>query len=395
MVATQQDEILAQVGKHLDRPDLAWLLGAGISYDANIPLMNLLTSRVGDLIQQDDDKSYFDMYNSIRKGLPNEAHIEHILSQLGDIISLTERAKEHKLTLNDVELEQERLKLLYKKIVDHIRTTIRYGYTKNGKDEEIGKFENPIIRIHQHLSFVRAIYQVSRAGVQNRRSSVKFFTTNYDTLLEDALSFERIACSDGFSGGAIGFWNPANFGTNRSGDEAIVIKLHGSIDWRFDEDRNLIKCRDGIHEKDTFSDVLIYPQQTKYVETQKDPFSFLFKSFRSYLSSSKDQALAICGYSFGDEHINLEIEASMSLAGNNTTLLCFVQEPVDPTTKQPNLPQIITKWLRTSNFKERIFVLTDQGLYWGNIENRFPPDEGSQHNWWTFVGVTDLLENGF
>ena len=396
MVATQHDEILAQIGKHLERPDLAWLLGAGISFDANIPLMYPLTSRVGSLIQENEDDGYFEMYNAIRNGLPDNAHIEHILSQLGDVISIAGRSRDNRIHFYDLDFENERLGILYDEIVSHIRETIKYGYKKIGDDEQIGTSEEPIISIDQHRNFVRAIYQVSRAGVQNRRSSVKFYTTNYDTLLEDALSFERVGCSDGFSGGAIGFWDPKHFDNQRSGNEATIVKLHGSIDWRFDDKRNLIKCREGIHEKENFSNVLIYPQQTKYVETQKDPFSFLFKTFRSHLMAAKDQTLAVCGYSFGDEHINLEIEAALSQEGNNTTLVCFVQEATVVQDQQASaLPEILEKWLRSSNFRERVFVLTDKGLYWGAIDNKLPAEGENSHDWWTFSGVIDLLENGF
>ena len=40
------------------------------------------------------------------------------------------------------------------------------------------------------------------------RSSIAFFTTNYDTLLEDALILEKQKICDGFIGTAMGFWNP-------------------------------------------------------------------------------------------------------------------------------------------------------------------------------------------
>jgi hypothetical protein len=39
------------------------------------------------------------------------------------------------------------------------------------------------------------------------RSRVGFITTNYDTLLEDALAIERQVALDGFTAGANAYWD--------------------------------------------------------------------------------------------------------------------------------------------------------------------------------------------
>ncbi len=139
--------------------------------------------------------------------------------------------------------------------------------------------------------------------------------------------------------------------------------------------------------------MLIYPQQTKYIATQKDPFSVLFNQFRQQLNTSKDQALAICGYSFGDDHVNLEIETALDQPGNNTTLICFVAEQENPDNQTPELPKILDEWLSEKPWSVRVFVLTDRGLYWGSTTNRFELVDGT-HDWWTFAGVSNLLVNG-
>jgi hypothetical protein len=43
------DGYLQQLDEFLSRPNQMWLLGAGVSYDAGIPLMYPLTSRVMEL----------------------------------------------------------------------------------------------------------------------------------------------------------------------------------------------------------------------------------------------------------------------------------------------------------------------------------------------------------
>lgn len=56
----QDADIAEQFEKHLNSPKQTWLLGAGVSYPANIPLMYPLTDRVmelarGDLFAADAD----------------------------------------------------------------------------------------------------------------------------------------------------------------------------------------------------------------------------------------------------------------------------------------------------------------------------------------------------
>ncbi len=384
-------EALEEVQKHLDNPRQAWLLGAGISYDANIPLMIPLTERVAEILQ-DTDKESAKVYGHIKNHLPDNAHIEHVLSHLGDLISLSERSKNSEINFEGSTFTKDHLEELYQSIVTHIRETIRYGYQVSSKN--IGNAAQPIIDVTQHKNFIRALFGVNRAGVDNLRSRVSFFTTNYDTLLEDALSFEKIDCSDGFSGGGVGFWNQALFEEKKSGQGVLLHKLHGSIDWLFDESHELVKCRDSLYDNKKLGNVLIYPQQTKYLAVQKDPFSQLFKKFRDYLMSADDQVLVICGYSFGDEHINLEIANSMKYAKSKTTLLCFVKEAEAREEGQPSIPTALSAWLNDDAWGKRVFVLTDQGFYWGNNTNLHPITKGNPHDWWTFEGVTNLLVDG-
>src|SRR5690606_3798542 len=119
------------------------------------------------------------------------------------------------------------------------------------------------------------------------RSKLNFFSTNYDTLLEDALGLEKLTVVDGFSGGAIAYWNPIfEFGNKSSAaNQCLLYKLHGSIDWQRDETKGLVRTRYGTKYLANKSDIMIYPQATKYIETQKDPFSYLFNGFRSALNS--------------------------------------------------------------------------------------------------------------
>ena len=126
---------------------------------------------------------------------------------------------------------------------------------------------------------------------------LRIFSLNYDKCIE-------IACNDvsverGFNRGRQ--WDWRLFEDYENDPKQIYLyKLHGSIDWKFDEDRNL-----------TFLDstTSIKPQEvaiifgTSYKLQYIDPFLFLMYQFRKWtLDDSK--LIVTVGYGFGDEHIN-------------------------------------------------------------------------------------------
>lgn len=248
----------------------------------------------------------------------------------------------------------------------------------------IGTFENRIVNIENHSAYVSSLFNRSQAGIADRRRAVRLFTTNYDTLLEDALALGGFSYWDGFSGGAVAY-RSHRYGDEEpsTGDRAHVIKLHGSIDWHLGEDDRVWRVRDGDQYPKKVSRVLIYPQSTKYLATQRDPFAAQFDLFRRALSAREENILATCGYSFGDEHINQEIELVLQRPENKTTLLAFAQI-LNPT---------LEKW-RKSQWGKKVYVITEDGLYVGADGPHSPPIAPAKRDWWTFAGVTKMLSSG-
>ena len=175
----------------------------------------------------------------------------------------------------------------------------------------------------------KLIFSSGRAGLETIRTPVEFFTTNYDTLLEDGLALCQIEYQDGFAGGGVGFWARNCYESYPSSTRAIVTKLHGSIDWHRSQDNAslLFRVRAGDNYPSDGGIVMIYPQANKYLNVQRDPFAELFQRFRNRLVQGVDQVLLICGYSFSDEHINAEIEAALSAPKSQLTVVAFTDEP--------------------------------------------------------------------
>ena len=383
------DDQLENLKQHiLDAGQQNWLFGAGISFDAKIPLMYPLTERVEIIIDKDGSDSDKLILSALKKELESDSHIEHYLSHLGDLIAIAERSKEKSATLDGEKRSIENLKTSHTSIIKAIGETVRYGF----KDDEVGTAENPIVEIEHHLSFVDALFS-NRANLENR-SKITFFTTNYDTLLEDALALCKKQVVDGFSGGAVGFWNPTKEYSQSVNDSDMhfLYKLHGSVDWHRDEKKGLVRARYGSKYLSDPSNIMIYPQATKYVETQKDPFASLFMGLRSTLNSRSQNVLITCGYSFGDNHINAEIESCLTTVKNNTTVIVFINEcpnEDDGVVINPTLD----KWLKNSEFGKRIFVAGKKGLYNNSIIPS-APEEGAELNWWSFSGLTQFLKSG-
>lgn len=147
-------------------------------------------------------------------------------------------------------------------------------------------------------------------------------------MLEDALALERFPFSDGLDGGVTGWWSPETFG--RSGLAARVYKLHGSINW-YELPDDLLPRRVGASlEIEAANDrrILIWPASTKYRETQLDPFAHLWERARQVLRPSRGSqcVLVVCGYRFGDTHINLELDRALRESAGDLAIVAFTSD---------------------------------------------------------------------
>ncbi|MGF1763020.1 SIR2 family protein, partial [Aliivibrio kagoshimensis] len=282
------DELFLQVEEHLKCSEQSWLLGAGISFDAKLPLMYPLTNKVKKDVETSHKKLYDDIITPLFEELPEQCHIEHVLSHLGDYAALAERNKEKKTVISGGEVELATLEEVHNTILESISNVIRCGYVE-GDDEaadEEGTLSEPIVDIESHLEFIDTLFNHASAGVHERRKTVNIFTTNYDTLLEDALALNKVPYWDGFAGGAVAH-RTQRYGelAPTNGQRANLIKMHGSIDWFLCDKGYVWRVRDNDRYPKADRRVLIYPQATKYIATQQDPFASQFDLFRKSLNS--------------------------------------------------------------------------------------------------------------
>lgn len=392
-MTTDFDSAVEDVTAHLTSERQAWLFGAGISCQSGLPLMYPLTELVA-ANYADAGADHHALFASLRSSLPDNAHIEHVLSQIGDFIALAERSKDQKIVIDGASYELKTLMALHGAIRDAIRDVIRRGFvpSEGGEAPKVAQEGQHVVKVEHHRNFLRTLF-AARDKVGRPQRPVHFFTLNYDTLIEDALALERVSFADGFSGGAMAYWAPETAYADKSTGGRVaahLVKLHGSIDWHAESNGSVIRCRDGCGYPERGGNVLIYPQATKYVATQHDPFASLFEKLREVLYSPQPTVFAICGYSFGDLHVDLHIEEAMAKPDCKTVLVAFVREQEKAGASQ--LPDKLADWMANKPWANRIFAMTDKGLYHGSTTNLF--QEAKTLDWWTFEGVTKFLSDG-
>lgn len=392
-MTTDFDAAVEDVTAHLTSERQAWLFGAGISCCSGLPLMYPLTKLVTDPYAE-PIAPHHTLFAALQSSLPDDAHIEHVLSQLGDFVALAERSKDKTIFVGENGYNLEILRALHGEIRDAIRMVIQLGYhPANGNvGPRIAQQGEHVVKVDHHRAFLKTLF-ATRAKVGRPLRPVNFFTLNYDTLIEDALALERISFADGFSGGAMAYWAPETaYAESGAGGRVMaqLVKLHGSIDWHAEPNGSVIRCREGCGYPDRAGNVLIYPQATKYVATQRDPFASLFERLRNVLRSPHPLVFAICGYSFGDEHVDLQIEEAMERSDCKTVLVAFVRELEMDGVR--SLPPKLAQWVDNKVWANRVFVLTDRGLYHGSSTNL--SQDAETYDWWTFEGVTRFLGDG-
>lgn len=356
------DDLLTQSGK-------AFLIGAGCSKCAGLPLMAELTAKtLASAKLSATTKTILTAIQGLFAGAKT-ANIEDYLSELVDLVAIAERrgvrgATTHTAPLGRVDYTAKQLK----DAVDEIKVAI-------------AEVIDVAVEMDVHWKFIKAVHRPSRPGRTVAARPVDYLILNYDTLLESALALQKLRYADGMNGGNSAWWDMATFDAN--GLSARVIKLHGSIDWsemsgdplprRIDKKLTLPAGND--------KKVLIWPASTKYRETQRDPYAQLSSLARRVLRppSGTQTVLTVCGYSFGDSHINIEIERALRESGGELTVVVFTFDE-EPTGDLKRLHE-------DKDVSDQIRIYARKGFFHGGTAAKSADDLP----WSKFENITRLL----
>ncbi len=184
------------------------------------------------------------------------------------------------------------------------------------RDEVDFMEDSTVVPVHE--AFLRRVARRSA-----RRARTKIFTTNYDTCFETAARRSAFVVVDGFAFGSEAHFDSSQFSYDvvrrAVGEEKSdfienlfhLYKIHGSIDWEFNQSSGRIAKRPG-----TKKPMLIYPKSTKYELSFSQPYIEMMGTFQAALRMPNTTLLVI-GFGFNDKHISEPIigaiKANLSL----------------------------------------------------------------------------------
>lgn len=276
-----------------DKKRIGFLFGAGSScatkkgepYSLSVPAIGKLTEEI--VGEMSEYKTFFD---ELKDELSN-FNIETILTSLEQKTQVIGKGE-----LNGLDREQ-----FGKLIVEYKNKILQKISVHNGFD------------LNNSECLVQSDF-AKWIGSTNRKHPIEIFTTNYDYLFELGLEHNKVPYYDGFSGSFNPFFNSDSVEDMKFlPNQTKLWKIHGSLGWKFDDvlGRVIRNRTVGVSEE-----LLIYPSVLKYNESKKQPYESLMDRLTNFLKTD-DSLLIICGYSFGDEHINARIESA--LTANSTS----------------------------------------------------------------------------
>ena len=220
----------------------------------------------------------------------------------------------------------------------------------------------------------------------------KLFTTNYDTLIEQAMDRLGILYCDGFTGTVgrrfnssaydLDYYFPGEVGEGRVRRYHKVVqlyKLHGSINWRrgIAAAANPYGIRYDSSPLPTEAEILADPQKlgavfaggeglgilptaSKYGQTLTMPFAHLFRSFGQALLQPQT-VLFVIGYGGGDAHVNQMIHDALV----NPGFTCVIVDP---------RPSVWALKLLKADYCQRVYLVGGKWAYFETFADQLIPN---------------------
>lgn len=337
------------------RDEIFFLLGAGVSADAKIPMSSEMINKVEELLKT-EWKQYEKLYYLVKSailyadGIQGKHDDNFNIERLFNVINELVKKEEHPLYpfIGSWNIRFNEI------IVDNDRNREK-GYKK------IEEFQNKILtELKEWIKLKdkqKAKYFKSFENLKKEYTSFRIFTLNYDLCLEEAFQNEQnVSIERGFNNDRK--WDYKKFSEFDESDEPDIYlyKLHGSIDWERSEKTKEVSYIDGIAKNPE----LIFG--TAYKLQYVDPFLFLFSEFRHY--SLRAKLIIIIGYGFGDEHINGIVTQALKQDDTRKILLIAKNKDKEFVAKKLNLDntnQIIIEKYNAKEYLEK--KLTINQLY--------------------------------
>ncbi len=284
--------------------NLLFLLGAGCSKEAGIPLSNEMVIQIEDYIKiKEDWMEYEELYNYLRSSIQYSEGIFGNFNQQMNVEKLL-------YTINEIEKREKNI--VYPFIGSW---NIRLNDVAGPNFRKLTDFK---FLINKKLNewvkpkdYLKADYYEGFKQFQSEIGyAINVFTLNYD------LCFERIISPDFIE---LGFnpksyeWHYKNFDANEK--QFNLYKLHGSINWYLEnsENQKLKMSVDPVENPE-----LIFGTDIKMKSI--DPYLFYTYAFRKHSLDEDCRLIIAIGYSFSDEYINSIITQALRADSNRVLM---------------------------------------------------------------------------
>ncbi|HTN45519.1 MAG TPA: SIR2 family protein [Flavipsychrobacter sp.] len=147
---------------------------------------------------------------------------------------------------------------------------------------------------------------------------LRIFSLNYDMCVEANVATPDIL-ERGFNDDRK--WDYRRYEPSEEGVQYFLYKLHGSLDWKRDEEKRLTYA-DSTDSVNPLEMEIIFGVQNKL--QSYDPYMFYFYAFRE--ACIKADLIVISGYGFFDKHINDNLTSAIK-SNPEKRLLINVYEP--------------------------------------------------------------------
>lgn len=274
--------------------NILFLLGAGASIDAGIPISNQMVNDIEKLINTDQNwKPYKDLYFYLKSSIN---YSDGILGKFNEKFNV------ERLLIVISEIEKRESNIMYPFIGTwNIRLMDLAGHNfENVKafHKLIRKQLNEWVGLRQYdnANYYKSFSSLSK----DIGNLMKVFTLNYDLCFENIVGNDKII--------ELGFtdetneWHQSNF-ENTEGKHYNLYKLHGSIDWYLQENK-LYKSQKIESEPE-----LIFGIQHKM--TSVDPY-FYYSSILRNACFEEAKLIVVIGYSYADDYVNVILSQALN-----------------------------------------------------------------------------------
>jgi hypothetical protein len=284
--------------------DIIFLLGAGASAEAGIPVSAQMISRVEE--QMLTEKAHRELYNHVKSAIHFSAglkgsfgdavpfNIETLVNTLYEL----ERNEEHPLYPFIASWNSRFVALAGSDFsaVRQFRQSILEALKKwmCPEDANKGNYYRGLVTLQKELNY-----------------PLHIFSLNYDLCVE-RLNQSEFRVETGFEGyGPDYSWDWERFvdleSSNNLTPQLVLYKLHGSINWKRNSATKELFSVEQIQSVDADKMELIFGREFKLEAA--DPYLFFAYKFRDL--SLETKLIVTLGYGFGDGHINKMLTQSL------------------------------------------------------------------------------------